>query len=91
MAVFAVQAEMSEDEVMAVVVLDEGMALTEADLVRYCQDNMAYFMIPRFVEFMQELPKTMTEKVQRYKLKQDAQARLQDIWDREKAGIVVTR
>jgi len=78
-AVFAVQAEMSEDEVMAVVVLREGMALTAADLVRYCQDNMAYFMIPRFLEFIQELPKTMTEKVQKYKLKQDAQARLQDI------------
>jgi hypothetical protein len=33
----------------------------------------------------------MTEKVEKYKLRQDAQARLDRIWDRDKAGIVVKR
>ena len=90
-AVFPVQAEMSEDEVMAAIVCREGMSMTEAELVYHCRDNMAYFMVPRFVAIMTELPKTMTEKVQKYKLQQDAQARLSEIWDRDRAGIVVTR
>ncbi|MEJ6022684.1 ATP-dependent acyl-CoA ligase [Ramlibacter sp. PS4R-6] len=90
-AAFPVQSEHSEDEVMVSVVLREGGRLTEAELVHHCNDNMAYFMVPRYVEFLPQLPKTMTEKVEKYKLKQDAQARLGEIWDREKAGIVVKR
>ncbi|WP_373085605.1 AMP-binding protein [Sneathiella sp.] len=90
-AAYAVNSEMSEDEVMVSVTCKEGKTLDPADLVRYCADNMAYFMVPRFVEIIPELPKTMTEKVEKYKLKQRAQKRLDKIWDREAAGIVVNR
>jgi crotonobetaine/carnitine-CoA ligase len=90
-AAFPVHSEHSEDEVMVSVVLRDGARLTEDELVHHCNDNMAYFMVPRYVEFMSYLPKTMTEKVEKYKLKQDAKARLGEIWDREKAGIVVKR
>jgi len=90
-AAFPVHSEHSEDEVMVSVVLRDGASLTEAELVHNCNVNMAYFMVPRYVEFVAQLPKTMTEKVEKYKLKQDAQARLGDIWDREKSGIVVKR
>lgn len=69
----------------------DGHSLTEEELIRYCADNMAYFMVPRFIEFVSALPKTMTEKVEKYKLKQDAQERLNQIWDREAAGIIVNR
>ena len=90
-AAFAVSSEHSEDEVMVAVVLREGDSLSEAELVAHCADNMAYFMVPRFVEKVAQLPKTMTEKVEKYKLRHDAQARLDRIWDRDKAGIVVKR
>jgi crotonobetaine/carnitine-CoA ligase len=90
-AAFAVSSEHSEDEVMVAVVLREEASLSEAELVAHCADNMAYFMVPRFVEKVAQLPKTMTEKVEKYKLRQDAQARLDRIWDRDKAGIVVKR
>jgi crotonobetaine/carnitine-CoA ligase len=90
-AVYAVRAEMSEDEVMASIVLRPGSTLDHAELVRFCQANMAYFMVPRFVETLAEMPKTMTQKVQKFKLQAAAQARLNEVWDREKAGIKVTR
>jgi len=90
-AAFPVLSEHTEDEVMVSVVRRDGATLTEAELVQHCNDNMAYFMVPRYVEFMPQLPKTMTEKIEKYKLKQDAQARLSEIWDREKSGIVVKR
>lgn len=90
-AAFPVASEHSEDEVMVSVVLREGARLTEAEVIEHCRQNMAYYMVPRYVEFVPQVPKTMTEKVEKYKLKQDAEARLAGIWDREKAGIVVKR
>jgi len=90
-AAFPLASEHTEDEVMVSIVLRNGARLTEAELIGHCVDNMAYYMVPRYVEFVAELPKTMTEKVEKYKLKQAAEARLGQIWDREKAGIVVKR
>ena len=90
-AAFPVTSEHTEDEVMVSVVLREGQTLSEVGLIEHCQENMAYFMVPRFIEFAPDLPKTMTEKVEKYKLKADAEQRLSAIWDREKAGIVVKR
>ena len=90
-AAFPVKSEHSEDEVMVAVVLREGASATETELVLHCRDNMAYFMVPRYVELVATLPKTMTEKVEKYKLKQSAEARLASVWDREAAGIVVKR
>jgi crotonobetaine/carnitine-CoA ligase len=48
-------------------------------------------MVPRFVEFIAELPKTATEKIEKYKLKQDALERRSAIWDREREGIHIAR
>ncbi|MBI2736335.1 MAG: ATP-dependent acyl-CoA ligase [Rhodospirillales bacterium] len=90
-AAFAVNSEMSEDEVMVSIVCRGGQSLDPVTVVRFCQENMAYFMVPRYVEFVPQLPRTMTEKVEKYKLRQAAQPRLRDIWDREAAGIVVNR
>jgi carnitine-CoA ligase len=90
-AAFAVGSEHSEDEVMVSVVLREGHFLSEAELVDHCIRNMAYYMVPRYVELVADLPKTMTEKIEKYKLKADAEQRLATIWDRERSGIVVRR
>ena len=90
-AAFPVTSEHSEDEVMVSLLIREGKSITEAQLVEHCRENMAYFMVPRYIEIVAALPKTMTEKVEKYKLKQDAEARLASIWDREKLGIVIKR
>ena len=81
--------EHSEDEVMATLVLKEGRTLGPADVVHFCQANMTYLIVPRFVEFAAQLP--MTEKVEKYKLRAAAESRLSEIWDREKAGIKISR
>jgi crotonobetaine/carnitine-CoA ligase len=89
-AAYPVRAE-SEDEVMVSVVVRQQMTLDAPGLIAYCQAHMAYYMVPRYVEFVSALPRTMTEKVEKYKLRADAERRLTEIWDREKAGIVVRR
>ena len=56
----------------AFVVLQEGYAASaelERDIIEYCRENMAAYKRPRWVEFVDELPKTATGKIQRYKLR----------------------
>lgn len=90
-AAIPVPSEMSEDEVMVYVVLKPGQRLSPHEVVHFSIEHMNYYMVPRFVEFLAELPKTATEKIEKYKLKQDAQARRAQLWDREREGIVVRR
>src|SRR5574337_492425 len=88
-AVFPVQSELAEDEVMAAVVPRNGMALDPVELIRFCEPRMAYFAVPRFLEFMKELPTTENGKVQKFKLRE--RGRTPATWDREAAGIKVKR
>ena len=50
------------------VVLRSGQALTEEELLAFCRPRMAKFMVPAFVEFLDEIPKTPTGKPEKYKL-----------------------
>ena len=52
---------------MALSIQEEG-ALAHEEVVRFAADHMSYFIVPRYVEFIKALPKTETEKVQKYKL-----------------------
>jgi crotonobetaine/carnitine-CoA ligase len=90
-AVFPVSSALGEDEVAAAVVRRPGAGTTEADLIEHCQRNMAYFMVPRFIRFMDDLPRSPTHKVLKYALQEEAKAAPELYWDREKAGIVLRR
>lgn len=90
-AVFPVRAETSEDEVAACVRLKPGTELSASDLVAHCQQNMAYYMVPRFVEFRDEFPRSVGGKAQKHLLRSDVEARLAAVWDREKVGIRLAR
>ncbi len=88
-AVFAVPSELGEDEVKANVVLKPGENLPPEDLIRYCNERMAYFAVPRYLEFVQELPKTPTNRIEKYRLREAGIT--ENTWDREKAGVKITR
>ncbi len=90
-AAIAVPSEMSEDEVMVYVVLKPNQTLTEREVIAFGAQRMIYFMVPRFVSFIDQLPKTATEKIEKYKLQQDAKTRRDSLWDREREGIVLKR
>ncbi len=88
-AVFPVRSELGEDEVMAAVVRQAGSDLTELDLVLFCEPRLAYFAVPRFIEFMDELPATENGKVQKFKLRERGVT--PRTWDREAAGYKLKR
>src|SRR5262249_7604312 len=82
-AAVPIASEVGEDEVMLYVVPKPGCRPREDDIVRFCNAHMAYFMVPRFVAFIDALPKTASEKIEKYKLKSWAEARRGELWDRE--------
>ena len=75
----------------ASVVCRAGREVDPVALIRFCERHMAYFMVPRFLDFRADLPRTLTEKVQKPQLRQEAQARRAELWDRERAGVVLSR
>lgn len=84
-AVFPVPAEGGEDEVMAVVVAKPGERLEPEALIRFLAPRLPHFMVPRYLEFADGLPKTPTGKIQKYPLRERGTGPA--TWDRERAGI----
>jgi crotonobetaine/carnitine-CoA ligase len=88
-AVFPVPSELAEDEVMAAVVRRAGSALSERGLAEFCAPRLARFAVPRFIEFVDELPTTENGKVQKYKLRERGVTAT--AWDREAEAVSAKR
>lgn len=58
------------EKVTAVVVAKEGKELFEEDVIRYCKDKIAHFKAPKKVIFTEQLPKTGSAKICKYKLRE---------------------
>jgi crotonobetaine/carnitine-CoA ligase len=80
-AVFAVPSELGEDEVKANIVLKENQTLPFERLIEFCSERMAYFAVPRYVEFVTELPKTPTNRIEKYCLRELGIT--ENTWDRD--------
>ncbi|MEX8517692.1 MAG: benzoate-CoA ligase family protein [Leptothrix sp. (in: b-proteobacteria)] len=54
----------------AFVVLKPGSQVSEAELKSFVKDKLAPYKYPRQIEFVEDLPKTATGKIQRFKLRE---------------------
>ncbi|MFZ0886913.1 MAG: AMP-binding protein [Candidatus Binataceae bacterium] len=81
---YGVPSELGEDDVMVAVVLKPGQQVAPEELVRFCEERMAKFMVPRYIDFRESLPKTETHRVQKAVLKK--QGVTPTTWDRERAA-----
>jgi len=81
-AAFGVPSELGEDEVMIWVKAKPGMEVDLKDLIRHCAENMAYFMVPRYIDVVDEIPRTETMRVQKGEMKKRGVTGR--TWDREK-------
>ena len=88
-AVFAVRSALAEDEVMAALVLRSGATLEPLDLIHYCEPRLPYFAVPRYLDFVRELPKTENGKIQKYKLRESGIT--PEAWDLESSGYKLKR
>lgn len=60
-----------EDDVVAYVVPVEGADLSEAEVRTFAENHMPKFMRPRYVRVVADIPRTPTNKVEKYKLRSD--------------------
>jgi fatty-acyl-CoA synthase len=67
-AVIGVKDEKWGEVGKAFIVLEARLSLTEQDIVRHCQDNLAKFKIPKYFKFVTDLPKSDSGKILKRKL-----------------------
>jgi crotonobetaine/carnitine-CoA ligase len=84
-----VQSEVAEEEVMAVVTARAGHTVEPQALTEFLIPRLPYFMVPRYVRVVTELPKTETNKVRKVVFRE--QGITADTWDRERAGLRLRR
>ncbi len=70
-AVIPVPAALSEDDMLAYIVLRPDAETTAEALQQWCRERLAVFKIPNLVEFRPDLPKTPTQRVEKYKLREE--------------------
>jgi carnitine-CoA ligase len=62
-------AEGEEDDIVVFIVLEENAVLIEEELRKWIATEMPKFMWPKHIKFVDDLPRTPTNKIEKYKLK----------------------
>ena len=83
-------ATLGEDDVAVLSSCGRTPSSPRQDVVDYAVAKMAYFMVPRYVSFVDRLPKTPSQKVSKVSLREQAKSDYGSMWDREADGIEVT-
>ena len=80
-AIVGVPAQLGEEDVKAYVQLAAGASLAPEAIVDFCKASLAYFKVPRFIEFVSEFPRTITKhEIERHALRARG---IGDAWDRD--------
>ncbi len=61
--------------------MKENQILPPEKLIEFCDERMAHFAVPRYVEYVTELPKTPTNRIEKYRLRELGIT--ENTWDRE--------
>lgn len=69
-AVIAIPDEKWGEVPKAIIVLHPNADVTDKEISDYCRSEMAHFKAPKAIEFVKELPKTATGKLQKFRLRE---------------------
>jgi fatty-acyl-CoA synthase len=75
-AVFGVPDPRYGEEVMAWIQLRSGETASADEIRTYCQGRIAHYKIPRYIEFVDEFPMTVTGKLQKFRMREIAAQKL---------------
>jgi long-chain acyl-CoA synthetase len=75
-AAIGVPVEGKGERIKVFIVLKPGETATEKEFITFCQENLAAYKIPKFVEFREVLPKTTVGKILRRELVQQEMEKL---------------
>lgn len=88
-AAYAVPSDVGEDDVMIAVAPVDGHDIDHRELMLFLGERMPYFMVPRYIRVLTELPKTPSSKVMKHVLRNEGLT--PDTWDREAHNISFKR
>ncbi|MGM0845291.1 MAG: AMP-binding protein [Bacillota bacterium] len=71
--VIGIPDEIFGEEVMAWVILKEGETATAEELREYCKGKISRHKIPRYIEFTEKYPMTASGKIQKFRLREEAE------------------
>ena len=89
-AVYGVPSPLGGQEVMAAIVLKPGSTLEPVAILDFCTDKMSHFAVPRYLRFVDELPKSHAQRILKQELKAEG-VQADGVWDRESVGYKVQR
>jgi crotonobetaine/carnitine-CoA ligase len=70
-AAYGVPSELGEDDVMVAVVTEDPATFDVDALVAHCEGGLAYFAVPRYIRVVDALPKTASQRVQKFVLRDE--------------------
>ncbi|MHA1148293.1 MAG: AMP-binding protein [Promethearchaeota archaeon] len=82
-AAYGVKTDIGEDEIMLSLVLKPGKTIKPEEIIEFCTGRMADFMIPRYIDIVDELPKNEVHRILKRELK--AAGVTETTWDREQS------
>jgi carnitine-CoA ligase len=88
-AAVGVPSDLGEDDILLFVAVRPDSALDYPELLDFCSARMPYFCVPRYVEVVDELPKTIIGRVRKDILR--GRGAGPGAWDRERHGYIVSR
>ncbi len=74
-AAIPVPSELGEDEILVAVVKKPGAEVSAQEIAAWCRERLAAIKVPRYVAFVESLPVTATQRVQKFALRGDTSLR----------------
>jgi fatty-acyl-CoA synthase len=69
-AVFGIPDEKFGEQLVAWIIPHAGVTLTEGEVIDFCKGQIAHYKIPAIVRFVDEFPMTITNKVQKFVMRE---------------------
>ena len=88
-AAIGVPSPHGEQDIMIVVTLRPGCTPDPVALLSHLRERLAHYMVPRYIRYVADLPRTPSARVQKHVLRDEGITA--DTWDREAAGIRIRR
>ncbi len=86
-AIIGVPSNLGEQDILAFVKLADGMVVRPLDLIQWCEKQLAYYQIPRYIDFVDDFPRGPTQRIR----KSDLLVNVAGAWDLEASGYKVKR
>merc|ERR1712106_415906 len=83
---FGVPDDRMGEELAVWIKLNDGHELLEKDIKKFCKGKLSHFKIPKYIEFVDTFPTTVTGKIQKFVMRDDLARRLKESSQRSSAS-----